>query len=43
MYQYFSSMMGWGGMSFLMFFTWLVWTTVGILLIIKLWQQISGK
>ncbi len=44
MYGNYGSMMGWlGGWGIGMFLTWVVWTAVGVLLIIWLWQKISKK
>jgi len=38
------NMMNWGGGgSWLITFTWVVWTFVGVLLAIWLWQQITKK
>lgn len=44
MYGYYGSMMGWGGgWGFFLFICWFVWTTVGVLLAIWLWQKIWKK
>ena len=34
---------GWGLGAFLVVATWLVWLTVGVMLIVWLWRQISKK
>jgi len=44
MYGNYGSMMGWiGTWGIGVFLTWLIWSIVGVMLIIWLWQKISKK